>query len=83
MQYTVMHTAAVRYVVLQIRDGHHPTTHKGTNMNKYKCIVMQTTYQTVEIEAKDYEQAETLALEMYDPEVIEHSSLNIYDIYEV
>jgi hypothetical protein len=33
MQYTVMHTAAVRYVVLQIKDGHHPTTHKGTNMN--------------------------------------------------
>lgn len=32
MRYTVMHTAAVRYVVLQIRDGHHPTTHKGTNM---------------------------------------------------
>lgn len=32
MQYTVMHTAAVRYVILQIRDGHYLTTHKGTNM---------------------------------------------------
>jgi hypothetical protein len=52
-------------------------------MNKYKCIVMKTTYHIIEIEAKDYEQAETLALEMYDPEVIEHSSLNIYDIDEV
>ena len=83
MQYTVMHTAAVRYVVLQIKDGHRPTTHKGNEMNKYKCIVMKTTYHIIEIEAKDYEQAETLALEMYDPEVIEHSSLNIYDIDEV
>lgn len=33
MQYTVMHTAAVRYVILQIRDGHYLTTHKGTNMH--------------------------------------------------
>ena len=52
-------------------------------MKKFECILLRSQYQTVEIEAEDYEQAEENACELFDETKTDASYVEVYDLIEV
>lgn len=51
-------------------------------MNNYHCTLLRSQYQTVEVQAEDYEQAEAIAKGMFDELRINAEFIEIYDIVE-
>lgn len=53
-------------------------------MKKFKCVLVRSQYQTVEVEAEDYTKAEELAREMFDGNsLLEGEYVEVYDMEEV
>lgn len=53
-------------------------------MEKFKCVVLRSQYQTVFVDAEDREHAETIAIEAFDPDrVNNHEFMEVYDMEEL
>jgi hypothetical protein len=53
-------------------------------MPKYKCILLRSQYQTIEVEGKDYDDAEELARDMFNADqMIEEEYVEVYDMTEI
>lgn len=52
-------------------------------MPKFKCVLVRSQYQTIEVEAEDYIKAEELARDMFDYDrLTEEEHIEVYDIEE-
>ena len=52
-------------------------------MKKFKCILLRSQYQTVEVEAENYEQAKENAWVLFDADKIDQTYVEVYDLTEV
>jgi hypothetical protein len=52
-------------------------------MKKFKCILLRSQYQTVEVEAEDYEQAQENAWVLFDEARVKETYVEVYDLTEV
>jgi hypothetical protein len=52
-------------------------------MKKFKCILLRSQYQTVEVEAEDYKQAEENAWVLFDESEVDDTYVEVYDLTEV
>ena len=51
-------------------------------MKKFKCILLRSQYQTVEVEAENYEQAKE-AWVLFDADKVDQTYIEVYDLTEV
>jgi hypothetical protein len=51
-------------------------------MKKFKCILLRSQYQTVEVEAEDYEQAKENAWVLFDESKADATYVEVYDLME-
>ena len=53
-------------------------------MKKFKCILVRTQYQTVVVKAKDWQEANELACERFDHDLLlDDEYVEVYDTEEV
>jgi hypothetical protein len=52
-------------------------------MKKFKCILLRSQYQTVEVKAEDYEQAQENAWVLFDADKVDQTYVEVYDLTEV
>lgn len=52
-------------------------------MKKFKCILLRSQYQTVEVEAEDYEQAQKNAWVLFDEDKVDATYVEVYDLDEI
>jgi len=51
-------------------------------MKKFKCILLRSQYQTVEVEAENYEQAKENAWVLFDESKADATYVEVYDLME-
>ena len=51
-------------------------------MKKFKCILLRSQYQTVEVETENYEQAKE-AWVLFDIDKVDQTYIEVYDLTEV
>jgi hypothetical protein len=52
-------------------------------MKKFKCILLRSQYQTVEVKAEDYEQAKENAWVLFDEAKVDATYVEVYDLTEL
>ncbi len=52
-------------------------------MKKFKCTIVRTQYQTVEVKAENYGEAENVAQGMFDYDTPCEEYIEVYDMTEV
>jgi hypothetical protein len=52
-------------------------------MKKFKCILLRSQYQTVEVKAEDYEQAKENAWVLFDEAKVDATYVEVYDLIEL
>lgn len=52
-------------------------------MKKFKCILLRSQYQTVEVKAEDYEQAKENAWVLFEEDKVDATYVEVYDLTEV
>jgi hypothetical protein len=53
-------------------------------MKKFKCVLVRSQYQTVELEAKDWNEAEAKAVDLFDADLLlEEEYVEVYDMTEL
>lgn len=53
-------------------------------MKKFKCVLVRSQYQTVELEAENWNEAEAKAVDLFDADsLLEEEYVEVYDLEEV
>lgn len=52
-------------------------------MKKYRVVVLRSQYQTIVLDAENYEEAEEVACRLFDEDKIDYAFTETYDLEEV
>jgi hypothetical protein len=57
---------------------------RKNDMKKFKCVLVRSQYQTVELEAENWNEAEAKAVDLFDADsLLEEEYVEVYDLEEV